>query len=571
MLGMTSGCRAGNRFVVRPNVVALLLVVLSVGLRVASAQHISPVQQAAQAAIARWPAANATVSTASQRNNGLGSLLNSMDALWYNTADRTYYEYTKQTIDRFLSTDGQIVVQEHNASPNDALLGKQLLLLYGVTQDKKYYEAAMLLQKQLKSGREPDEGYINSDFLAEYASIFQEPQDFAEITQRLASAQPSIHDMQSMGLYMMTLVDTLPYYPNSDPGRAQLITILRQSAARVAHDQNSGTALWDQYLNKSSERASYIEASCLLTYALARGVRLGYLPAQYGENAKRAWAGIQKNFAQTTVGDSQTLTGAFVLAGSEMDIEGIARMGAHQKVLLDAWYNSQKRSNAAGQEVYFHYKWNDYSNPGFSLFGHIFRSYGVATDTLFTAPTFAKLEGAQYYIIVSPDNSAKNPDPHYMTGTDAREIARWVKSGGVLLIMENDPANADISHMNLLADKFGLHFNNLLTHHVIGDQHEMGRMNIPAGGPLFHRPHTLFMKDTCSLTLGNGAVSLLRDKGDILMGYTKYGKGTVYAVTDPWLYNEYTDGRNLPTDYDNFGGGMEVVRWLLQQSERTTH
>jgi unsaturated rhamnogalacturonyl hydrolase len=247
----------------------------------------------------------------------------------------------------------------------------------------------------------------------------------------------------------------------------------------------------------------------------------------------------------------------------------LAKMGAGQKVLLDAWYNSQKRKNATGQNEYFHYKWDDSTNSGFSLFGQMFRSYGLITDTLYTAPTLAKLKDAQYYIIVSPDNPAKNPNPHYMTAADAKEIAEWVKRGGVLLMMENDPANADITHMDLLADTFGLHFNDVQAHHVIGDQHEMGRMEIPAGGPLFHHPHVLFMKDTCSLSLTKNAVSLLQYKGDILMGYAKYGKGAVYAVTDPWLYNEYTDGHNLPAEYDNYAAGMELIPWLLQQHAKT--
>ena len=45
----------------------------------------------------------------------------------------------------------------------------------------------------------------------------------------------------------------------------------------------------------------------------------------------------------------------------------------------------------------------------------------------------------------------------------------------------------------------------------------------------------------------------------------KYGKGTVYAMVDPWLYNEYTDGRKLPAMYDNLAGGEELVRWALKQ------
>jgi unsaturated rhamnogalacturonyl hydrolase len=49
------------------------------------------------------------------------------------------------------------------------------------------------------------------------------------------------------------------------------------------------------------------------------------------------------------------------------------------------------------------------------------------------------------------------------------------------------------------------------------------------------------------------------------MATAKYGKGTVFAFVDPWLYNEYTDGRKLPADYQNYAAGVEFVRWLLDQ------
>ena len=67
-------------------------------------------------------------------------------------------------------------------------------------------------------------------------------------------------------------------------------------------------------------------------------------------------------------------------------------------VMLDAWFNSQQRKNAAGQTESFHYKWNDVSDSGFSLLGQIFQSYGVALDTLCSAPTVKNLKRAQYYI-----------------------------------------------------------------------------------------------------------------------------------------------------------------------------
>jgi unsaturated rhamnogalacturonyl hydrolase len=78
------------------------------------------------------------------------------------------------------------------------------------------------------------------------------------------------------------------------------------------------------------------------------------------------------------------------------------------------------------------------------------------------------------------------------------------------------------------------------------------------------------MKDTCTISLKGRAISLLQDRGDILMATAKYGRGTVFAVVDPWVYNEYTDGRNLPPEYDNFAGGEELVRWLLKQVPRET-
>jgi unsaturated rhamnogalacturonyl hydrolase len=241
-------------------------------------------------------------------------------------------------------------------------------------------------------------------------------------------------------------------------------------------------------------------------------------------------------------------------------------------VLLDAWYNSQTRRNDAGQMELYHYKWNDTTNAGYSLFGQIWRSHGIETETLTTAPTVEKLKGAQYYIIVSPDNPAKNPNPHYMTAGDADQIAQWVRAGGVLLMMENDPANADIEHMDLLADKFGLHFNNVLVHHVVGDDFPAGRIAVLNPTTPFTHPHVLYMKDTCSLTLSGNAVPLLRDKaGDLLMAWTKVDRGMVVAVTDPWLYNEYTDGKKLPPEYDNFAAGNEFVQWLVDQRAQLTH
>jgi unsaturated rhamnogalacturonyl hydrolase len=238
---------------------------------------------------------------------------------------------------------------------------------------------------------------------------------------------------------------------------------------------------------------------------------------------------------------------------------------SHGTILLDAWYNSQTRVNASGQRVLYHYKWDDTTNTGYSVFGQMWREAGVTTETLATEPTEAELKKAQFYVIVSPDIPAKNPDPHYMTAADAGVVEKWVKRGGTLLLMENDPANADIEHLDLLADRFGLHFNNVLVHHVVGDDFPAGRIDVGATAPFTH-PHIIYMKDTCSLALSGKAVPLVVWKGDTLMAWTRVGRGMVVAVTDPWLYNEYTDGKKLPAIYDQQAAGREFVEWVVGES-----
>jgi unsaturated rhamnogalacturonyl hydrolase len=235
-----------------------------------------------------------------------------------------------------------------------------------------------------------------------------------------------------------------------------------------------------------------------------------------------------------------------------------------KKIVVDAWFNSQQRKNASGQMEYFHYKWNDTTDSGFSEFEKLWKDAGVDTGTLYTAPTTENLKDAQFYLIVSPDIPVKNPHPHYLQEHDGQQVAQWVKQGGVLILMENDPANADIEHLNLLAERFGIHFKPDLSHHVVGEQIGPGR--ILAHGPPFQSQHVLYMKDTCTIALKAPAVALLQDSSGPVMAWAKYGKGTVFAVVDPWLYNEYVSGKHLPAEYDNLAAGKEWVHWLLQQT-----
>ena len=610
-------------------------------------------QRAANASMARWPQGHIDgpdVKPALKYE--LGTLLQGIDDVYLNTADPRYYNYMKGAVDELVTADGAIPTYKPEENQLDSILmGRQLLRLYGVTQDKRYLTAATLLYDQLqKQPRTPSGGfwhkqrypnqmwldglYMAEPFYAEYASISHRPEKFTDITHQFALVAEHMRDAKTgllyhgwdeskeqrwadkktglspeiwgraMGWYMMALVDTLDYYPADDAGRKQLLAILGEEAAALVRVQDMKTGLWYELLDKGGAKGNFLEssASCMFVYALAKGVRRGYLPERYLVNAERGYKGILAKFIEVGPGYDVSVTGTvkvgglggdpyrdgtyayylsekvvandpkgvgpFIMAATEMENAQNAKLGRGDTVLVDGWFNSQKRADAFGREVYFHYKWDTQDMPGYSLVGRIFRNFGVETKELDARPSFENLGKAQVYMIVSPDNPDKNPHPNFATAEDGEQIAKWVKAGGVLAIMENDTTFADLDHFNAIAEKFGMHFNSVLRKHVIGTNWEQGKVVLDGSGPIFHHPHTIYVKDVCTISVKAPAVSVLREGDDIFMATAKYGKGTVYAFVDPWLYNEYTDGRKLPAMYDNYAGGMELVRWLLEQIPR---
>ena len=612
---------------------------------------IIPAQQMAATVLLQHPSTTPTACTWGYED---GFRLDGMAAMWHNTADPAIFNFIKAAVDPCIAADGSIVGYKAETHTLDNIeMGRAVLFLYRVTSQPKYALAAKFLHDQLAlQPRTPSGGYWHKQiypnqmwldgaymaepFRAEYAVTFQSPADFDDIAKQLLLMDANMRDPDSgllrhgwdeskqmswadkttglspevwgraMGWYAMALVDTLDWFPpssdQSHPQRAALIAALNRTMAAVIEVQDAKTGLWWQVMTHGSEPGNFFEASasCMFTYALARGVRMGYLPQADEENAKRAWEGIQKQFIaanpdgtlvlQNTVkvgglggtpfraGDynyyihepvvdqDKKGVGAFLLAGSEMEQSATQSLGQHKTALIDAWFNSQTRKNAFGQTEPFHYKWDDDSASGYSLFGRAFQSYGVSLATLPAAPTAAALAHANIYLIASPDIPIKNPNPHTMDKPSGDAIEAWVRSGGVLLLFSNDRDNTEFTGFNTLSDRFGIHFNPVLSHHVVGDDHAAGEVVIPANTGIFGAGFSAFMKDTCSITVRGPAKAVVTDHGDIMIAISHLGKGVVLAVTDPWVYNEYADGRKM-RQYDGFEAAQDLAAWAVHQSK----
>jgi len=405
---------------------------------------------------------------------------------------------------------------------------------------------------------------------------------------------------RSVGWYMMALVDVLDYFPANNPQRDSLIKIFKQLSSAVRKVQDQKTGLWWQVLDKGGEKGNYLEASAssMFVYAFAKGVRMNYLDKSFFIAAQEGYAGIQKNFIsvdstgqtnlnkvcavaglggdpyrdgsydyyvnEPVVSNDPKGLGACIMAAVEMGIAADKKTAPGKKVVLDSYFNDEKKKDeVTGQTLSWHYKWDETMDGGFSFLGDIFKNYGVNTATLYERPTAKNLKGADIYIIVDPDIPKENPDAKYIETQDAKAITDWVKAGGVLVMLMNDTGNVEFDHSNQLAKNFGIQFNYDSRNNVEGKKFEMGKLVAPAA--IWKKAKYIYMKQICTLSIKAPAKSILTDNGDVIMAVSKLGKGTVFAVGDPWLYNEYTDGRKLPAEYQNFTAAQELVKWLLKQ------
>ncbi len=409
---------------------------------------------------------------------------------------------------------------------------------------------------------------------------------------------------RAMGWYGMALVDVLENFPVDHPKRNTLLTILKRYITAVKRVQDKNTGVWWQVLNKANEKGNYPEASgsCMFVYTIAKAVRLGYADASELDAAKKGFNGIIKTFVtenngqvnlnkvcqvaglggnpyrdgsyayyvgEPVVSNDPKGIGAFILAAAEMEtIAGMqAGAGNGKTVLLDYYFNNERKKNKEGATVRFHYTWEDLANSGFSLWGNVFRSTGARTASLETAPTAERLQNASVYIIVDPDFPKENPNPNYIEQPHIKAITDWVKAGGVLILMGNDTSNAEFDHFNQLAGNFGIQFNKNSVNKVIGRQFEMGKILIGPDNPVFKKAKLTYIKELSTLSLTAPARAIVTDKGNNIVALSKYGKGMVFAVGDPWVYNEYTDGRRLPADYQNFEAAQDIAEWALKQSQ----
>jgi hypothetical protein len=231
---------------------------------------------------------------------------------------------------------------------------------------------------------------------------------------------------------------------------------------------------------------------------------------------------------------------------------------------LDNWYNHETNAKTGKP---FHYLWTDTEFSGYSRWGEIFTAKGAKITTV-GKPDADILSKINVYIVVDPDTTTEAPKPNYFEPFEIGAIKKWVEKGGVLVVLANDAPNCEFTHLNKLMSQFGMTFYHVTLHPVTGTDFEMGACTKLPDHPLFKGVAKIYIKEVSDIYLSGTAKSVLTENGKVLIAENKFGKGYVFAIGDPWIYNEYIDHDRLPESFENRKAAENLTDLLLSYSRK---
>ncbi len=288
------------------------------------------------------------------------------------TGDTTYLNYVQAFADYFLLPDGTIRTYDLCKYNLDRVNGGNFIyLLDSIRPHKEYEQAIELLRSQLATQPRTSEGgfwhkqiypsqmwldglYMAEPFYAHYAvwskerthtavedTIFDDVvRQFRVVDSHTLNAATGLNYHgwdesraqawadsvtgcsphtwgRAEGWYVMAICDVLDYLPRDHEGRAKLIQILQRVCDALLTYQDKDTKMWCQVLDMPTAEGNYTESTCsaMFCYAMAKGARMGYLRSSFGEEAKKAFAGLWQNAVVANEDGTVSLTRCCAVAG----------------------------------------------------------------------------------------------------------------------------------------------------------------------------------------------------------------------------------------------------------------
>ncbi|MBQ8526623.1 MAG: glycoside hydrolase family 88 protein [Clostridia bacterium] len=257
-----------------------------------------------------------------------------------------YLDYIRSWVDYMIEEDGTIKLQQELL--DDFMPAVLLIRLYRETGCKKYKTALDSTIDRIRRYPKnryggffhkeitPDQMWLDGLFMAgilltSYAAAYDAPEFFDEMHHQAMLMRDHIRDPEThlyyhawdaentqewanpatgtssifwgraMGWVSVALCEMLDCFPESHPGRADLLDMLKDLLENAAKYQDSEKGLWYQVVNEPDREGNWCETSCssLFAYSYHKAVRKGYIDKEYSKVADKAFEGI-KNIIRFT-------------------------------------------------------------------------------------------------------------------------------------------------------------------------------------------------------------------------------------------------------------------------------
>jgi unsaturated rhamnogalacturonyl hydrolase len=294
------------------------------------------------------------------------------------TGNDAYYSFVKQYIDGLY--EGQEMIPSINVSYHNIdqiRMASILFTLYAREGDMKYKRVLDLLYNQLKTYPRTQSGsfwhkdnypnqvwldglYMGQPFYVQYIKQFVESKDYSDTVNQFSNVRRFIYNVdkrlyhhaydenrsmfwcdpvtglsphvwgRAVGWYVMALVDVLELLEGETADSGELQELLKETIDGMLPHQHS-TGMWYQVPDRAGETDNYLESSgtLMLSYAILKGVRRGYLSGDYRSCGIAAFDGTLKQYLREENGQAK-LGGICKSAGLGKHPEtGVIRDGSY--------------------------------------------------------------------------------------------------------------------------------------------------------------------------------------------------------------------------------------------------
>ena len=268
-----------------------------------------------------------------------GVFLLGMERCYAVCKKQEYLIYIRDWVDYMIEEDGTIKLQQELL--DDFMPATLLIRLYRETGCEKYKNALENTINRIRKYPKnryggffhkeitPDQMWLDGLFMAgilltSYAKEYDTPEFFDEMHHQAMLMRDHIRDPKTrlyyhawdaegvqewadpetgtspifwgraMGWVSVALCEMLDYFPESHPGRQDLVDMLSDLLENVAKYQDSEKGLWYQVVNEPDREGNWCETSCssLFAYSYHKAVRKGYVDRSYCAVAQKAYDGI---------------------------------------------------------------------------------------------------------------------------------------------------------------------------------------------------------------------------------------------------------------------------------------